>query len=152
MKEYANNPKYIEYKKKYAKSEKGINARKRYKKSDSFKKNFKKRMKTDPNFKIATYLRNQVRIRIRNTLGATKSKKTFDLLGCDINFFKNYVEKKFKKGMTWKNWDRYGWHLDHIKPVAKFDLTRKSEQKKCFHYSNLQPLWAKENLVKRDKY
>ena len=47
------------------------------------------------------------------------------------------------------NWQNYGtWHVDHIKPVKKFDLRIEKERQKCFHYSNLQPLWAKENMKK----
>jgi hypothetical protein len=53
--------------------------------------------------------------------------------------------------MTWQNYGYYGWHIDHIKPCASFDLRKPSEQRKCFHYSNLQPLWAKDNLQKSDK-
>jgi hypothetical protein len=53
--------------------------------------------------------------------------------------------------MNWDNWGHNGWHIDHIIPIASFDLTQKSEQEKCFHYTNLQPLWAEENLSKQDK-
>lgn len=49
--------------------------------------------------------------------------------------------------------ENYGeWHIDHIKPISKFDLNDENEQKKCFHYTNLQPLWASENIKKSDKY
>ena len=152
MKKYADNPNYIKYKKKYTKSQRGIEARKRYKRSESFKKNFQKRMKNDPKFRIMVTLRNQLVNRMRYYLNKKKDVRTLDILGCDVVFFKKYIEKKFKKGMNWKNWGQKGWHLDHIKPVSKFDLTKKREQKKCFHYSNLQPLWAKENLKKKDNY
>ena len=50
--------------------------------------------------------------------------------------------------MTWENHTTHGWHIDHVKPCAVFDLSKPEEQKKCFHYTNLQPLWAKENLSK----
>ncbi|GAI33061.1 unnamed protein product, partial [marine sediment metagenome] len=59
---------------------------------------------------------------------------------------KKHLEKRFVKGMSWKNYGK--WHIDHIKPCATFNLSEKKEQRKCFHYSNLQPLWAKENLSK----
>jgi len=74
------------------------------------------------------------------------------LVGCSIDQLKQHIEKQFKKGMSWDNWGIYGWHIDHIKPCASFDLTKESEQKKCFHYTNLQPLWAKENLKKYNHY
>ncbi len=67
-----------------------------------------------------------------------------------IRFLWIYLEKKYKKGMTR---DNYGdWHVDHIKPCASFDLTDAKQQMLCFHYTNLQPLWAKENLQKGKKY
>ena len=53
--------------------------------------------------------------------------------------------------MSWKNHGKYGWHIDHIKPCSKFNLIDPTEQKKCFHYTNLQPLWAKDNLTKYNK-
>lgn len=54
--------------------------------------------------------------------------------------------------MSWENRGNFGWHVDHIKPCASFDLTKPEEQAKCFHYTNLQPLWARENIAKGDKY
>ena len=78
-----------------------------------------------------------------------KADKTMKLVGCTPTFLKEYLEAKFKDGITW---DNYGeWHVDHIIPCASFDLTKEEEQKKCFHYTNLQPLWAEENLSKGAK-
>ena len=54
--------------------------------------------------------------------------------------------------MTWENYGLETWHLDHIKPVSKFNLLDVDEQKKCFHYTNLQPLWAKDNIKKSNKF
>jgi hypothetical protein len=54
--------------------------------------------------------------------------------------------------MSWSNHGLHGWHIDHIKPVSKFNLFNLNEQKECFHYSNLQPLWAEDNLRKSDNY
>lgn len=54
--------------------------------------------------------------------------------------------------MTWENYGKNGWEIDHIKPVSKFDLTQESEQKQCFHYTNLQPLWREDNLRKSNSY
>ena len=85
----------------------------------------------------------------------TKSNHTMKLIGCNIDFLKFYIEKQFKSGMTWKNYGTgwYGkgmqeWHIDHIIPCNAFDLCIAEQQKLCFHYSNLQPLWATENLQK----
>ena len=98
---------------------------------------------SDINFKILHTLRG----RLHNVLkGTLKRTSTIRLLGCTIEFFKKHLESKFSEGMNWNN---HGlWHIDHIIPCCKFDLTRESEQKKCFHYTNLQPLWAQDNLTK----
>ena len=71
------------------------------------------------------------------------------LVGCTPNFLKGYLEAKFTDGMSW---DNYGdWHVDHIKPCSSFDLTKDEEQRECFHYKNLQPLWGPDNLAKGSK-
>ena len=96
-------------------------------------------------------LRNDLRKRILNALnGKDKSAKSMELIGCDINCLREHLESQFKDGMTWENRGLHGWHIDHIIPCASFDLSKEDEQKKCFHYTNLQPLWAKENLRKSD--
>jgi hypothetical protein len=101
------------------------------------------RRKIDDNFRITSNLRNRVRKAIK---GINKSQKTMQLLGCDIDSFKLYIERKFKQGMHWSNYGQ--WELDHIKPCCSFDLSNIVEQKKCFHYSNIQPLWKKEHRQK----
>lgn len=70
----------------------------------------------------------------------TKSGRTEELLGCSIEQFRIYLESKFANGMNWEN--RFEWHIDHIKPCCSFDLSDPEQQKQCFHYTNLQPLWA----------
>jgi len=78
-----------------------------------------------------------------------KFKSALHLVGCSVKELKTYLENKFTDGMTW---DNYGlWHIDHIKPCVSFDLSIKEEQEKCFHYSNLQPLWAVDNFKKGKK-
>jgi len=72
-------------------------------------------------------------------------------LGCSIDELKSYLESKFQPGMTWDNHTLDGWHIDHIKPLASFDLTDRKQFLEACHYTNLQPLWAKDNLVKSDK-
>jgi hypothetical protein len=83
--------------------------------------------------------------------GSSKSKSTLELLGCNLDQLKQYIETLFKPGMTWGNHSKFGWHLDHIIPCSSFDLTDVEQQKKCFHYTNLQPLWAKDNIKKGSK-
>ena len=80
-----------------------------------------------------------------------KSKSIPNLIGCSIEQLKQHLEKQFRRGMTWGNYGRCGWHVDHIIPCSKFDLTIIEEQKKCFNFSNLQPLWALENILKSNK-
>ena len=83
--------------------------------------------------------------------GRFKYGTTFDLIGCSSEFLRNHLKSQFTEGMTWENYGYYGWHIDHIKPCASFDLSDIEQQKLCFHYSNLQPLWAKDNMKKRNK-
>ena len=62
-----------------------------------------------------------------------------------------HLERQFTQGMTKENHGKYGWHVDHIKPCSSFDLSDIEQQKLCFHYTNLQPLWAKDNIKKSNK-
>lgn len=106
----------------------------------------KNRRKTDKEYHIKHSLRTRINKVIK---GTSKSQSTIDLLGCSINELLVHLEKQFVDGMNWKNYGK--WHIDHIIPCASFDLTDPEHQKKCFHYSNLQPLWAVDNIRKSDK-
>lgn len=114
------------------------------------KENILNKRKNNIQFCIKNKISLRIRIAIKNQ-GISKSLRTTELIGCTINELKIHLEKLFKDGMTWKNYGMYGWHIDHILPCAGFNLIDIEEQKKCFHYSNLQPLWAKENLEKNNK-
>lgn len=103
------------------------------------------RRRTDIDYKILCNLRRRLNHVITKGF---KSARTLELLGCSVNFLKQYLENKFKEGMSWNNYGMFGWHIDHIIPCYNFNLTEPEEQKKCFNYSNLQPLWAKENWSK----
>ena len=88
-------------------------------------------------------------MRIRRCLNAHIERKEIqELVGCSMDQLKEHLERQFTEGMTWDNYGFYGWHIDHIIPCVSFDLTDIEQQKKCFHYTNLQPLWAKDNLSK----
>jgi hypothetical protein len=143
--------------KKYKSSSKGKDADKRYYDKNQpilIKKIVARRAikrKTDAHTKIRDNLSLRMRLALKEQ-NLTKRNTTNELIGCTIPELKKYLEKKFQKGMTWKNQGRYGWHIDHIKPCSLFDLSIESEQKKCFHFSNLQPLWAKDNIIKSNKY
>lgn len=98
-------------------------------------------------YKLTSILRSRLTDALK---GKCKSKKTMELIGCNIDILKKYIELKFKDGM---NWDNYGkWHIDHVRPCSSFDLTDVKQQEQCFHYTNLQPLWATENLQKGSKW
>jgi hypothetical protein len=141
--EYRN--KYIIKYKKYYKLYRKLHREKLSKYGNKYDKN---RRKIDINFKLAHYLR----IRVNKVLkGINKSSSTLDLLGCSIDFLKQHLKSKFKPGMSWSNYGFYGWHVDHIIPCVSFDLSKPSEQARCFHFTNLQPLWAEENL-RKNKY
>lgn len=102
---------------------------------------------------IQVIMRNRLSKRLTKALkGISKSKKTLELLGCDIKFFIEYIENKFLPGMSWDNYGVYGWHVDHINPCNNFDLSDESQQLKCFHYTNLQPMWAPDNCSKQDRW
>lgn len=136
-----NQEKYREYCRNYAKQWRKKNTEKHR----AWKSQYKKALrKNNVGFKILEYLRT----RISNVLsGRTKAASTEKLLGCSIKDFKIYLESKFEPGMSL---DNYGpvWHVDHIMPCALFDLSKPEHQRRCFHFSNLQPLFGPENLKK----
>jgi len=109
----------------------------------------KERKLIDPEFKLIKTLRSRLGTALK-TKNAKKNMRTLDLTGCTISFLMEFLEKKFIEGMTWEN--HGDWHIDHIKPISLFNLLNEEEQKKCFHYTNLQPLWAADNLSKSNKY
>lgn len=104
------------------------------------------RYHNDPAFRIKMTLSRRMRGLIKKN-----GTRTIDLIGCSIDDLKKHLESKFRDGMNWGNYGRHGWHIDHIKPCASFDLTKKKQQKICFHYTNLQPLWEADNIRKGDK-
>ena len=106
------------------------------------------RNKQDIHYKLTEKLRKRLNQAIK-AQGVKKYHSTVALLGCGINFLKEYLQSKFTEGMAWNNYGK--WHIDHILPCSSFDLTREEEQRKCFHYTNLQPLWAIDNIKKGNK-
>ena len=108
------------------------------------------RLKNDPIFKTLETLRNRIRMAILSQ-STKKFGKSAELIGCSPKEVAIHLESKFKEGMSWENHGSKGWHIDHIIPCASFDLSDPEEQKKCFHYTNLQPLWWYENMSKGDK-
>lgn len=113
----------------------------------NIKKNNKK--KTDIQFKISCNLRTRLWGAIKNDF---KSGSAVADLGCTISEFKVYIEEQFKDGMTWENWGVDTWHLDHKIPLANFDLADRVQLLKAVHYSNMQPLFAIDNLEKGARF
>jgi hypothetical protein len=104
------------------------------------------------NIDIEYKLRCNLAKRIRNALkNYKKSMNTMQLTGCSLIELKKHIESQFKDGMTWENYGFYGWHIDHIAPCITFELLNTEQQKQCFNYKNLQPMWGKENMSKGGK-
>lgn len=110
-------------------------------------KNYHER-KSEPEFRIKRNLRARLYFAVANN---QKYGTTIELIGCEINFLKKYLESKFVDGMNWDNYGKNGWHIDHIIPCCNYNLSDINEQKKCFHYTNLQPLWQSDNCSKGGK-
>lgn len=100
---------------------------------------------TDIQFKLACSLRARIWQAIKNN---SKSGSAVRDLGCTIPELKFYLEGKFQDGMIWDNWNPTGWHINHTIPLAFFDLTNRDQFLQAVHYTNLQPMWAKDNLRK----
>lgn len=110
----------------------------------------KTQTKTNPEFKLKERLRNRLYVAITKQK-TTKSQSTLDLLGCSIQECRQHLELQFRNGMSWSN---HGivWEIDHIKPCSKFDLSNIEEQKQCFHYTNLQPLFKTTTIAEELGY
>ncbi len=104
------------------------------------------RRKNDPQYRMSTNLRTRISLALRKT---NKHERTMALIGCTVQELRNYLAKLFRPGMSWGNYGQ--WHIDHIVPCSVFNLADPYEQKVCFHYSNLQPLWSIDNLKKANK-
>ncbi len=123
---------------------------------DRPRKNAKKRewarrqTATNLNFRIAMYARTRLvsALRRRGARASERAGSAVRDLGCSIEQFTSYMASKFSPGMSWDNWGRDGWHIDHITPLASFDLTNREQFTQAVHYTNLQPLWAEDNWAK----
>ncbi|MFA5024174.1 MAG: hypothetical protein WC523_04420 [Patescibacteria group bacterium] len=113
---------------------------------EKINKKYLMRLKTDPQEKIRHNIRNRISKAIN---GKIKPMTIKIALGCTRAELMNYLEKQFQSGMTFENYGK--WHVDHIMPLSSFDLTDPEQFRKACHYTNLQPLWAKDNISKSDK-
>ena len=97
-------------------------------------------------------LQHQLRSRFYYAMKGKKESSALIDVGCTIKQLKLHLESQFQLGMSWNNWAYRGWHIDHIIPLASFNLMNSGERERAFHFTNLQPLWAKENMCKSNKY
>ena len=119
------------------------------KNKESSRKSTRKRKIIDPGFKVQCNLRRRLRDIIKSAKKGGWSSYS-NLTGCTSQELAAHIEKQFKKGMTWGNYGIGGWHVDHIMPCSKFDHTNELHVRQCWHFTNLRPLWAKDNLAKSD--
>ncbi len=164
-----NNPEAQKAIEKRRQPKKVAHDRKRYhedpkfrEKSAEYQRNYKKRhpevrrerdrlrRQTDIAYRIERGMRARLFTLVKRA-GVRKKDRLSSLIGCRVNAMLKHLESQFRDGMSWENYGRKGWHIDHIMPCAAFDFTDQEQQKKCFHYSNLQPLWWWENMSKKDK-
>ena len=113
----------------------------------AYRKAYRERKSGDPVEIIKKHFRGRFQKAVkRYGNGDTMPGRKIEYLGCSVEDACKYIEGLFKRGMTWSNYGK--WHVDHVIPCASFDLTRDEERAKCFHYTNLQPLWALDNMRK----
>jgi hypothetical protein len=148
--EYNSRPEVIErnklYKKEYAEKHK----KEKVVRTKADKAAYKKyKRATDINYRLKHNLRNRLNDAIKRKY--TKSESTLKLLGCNVVSLRTHLESKFLPTMSWNNYGTL-WHIDHILPCASFDLSDAEQQKKCFHYSNLQPLFAITTIIDGVEY
>lgn len=156
-KKYSQSWKGRKCQKKYRESEKGKKLQKKYHQTKKYKEYSRSKYRkeyrnnkylNDIQFKLGILLRTRLSIAIRNNQKVGSAIKD---LGCTIPELVIHLEKQFLHGMSWNNHSYNGWHIDHIKALANFDLTDREQLLEAVHYSNLQPKWAVDNLRKWKK-
>jgi hypothetical protein len=103
----------------------------------------------NPRQHLINIIRQRISDRLKN-YSKNNKKHTMEYVGCNLDTLKEHIEKQFNDGMTWENQGK--WHIDHIRPCASFNLDKENERHMCFHYTNLQPLWAFDNISKSSSY
>jgi hypothetical protein len=145
------NPEWVKsYHKKWEKTHKEERAKRSAERfqirKDIIAKNKRERYHKDKLFRLHEICRKRL---YKFVKGQNKSKSTMDMIGCSLEYLKGYIENQFEEGMTWDNWGPYGWHIDHIIPLSS--ANNEDELLKLSHYTNLQPLWWRDNLSKGAK-
>lgn len=107
----------------------------------------RQRYATCPNVRAKNLLRN----RLRKVIGQKyATKRTLEIIGCSVEQLIAHIESQWEPGMSWDNHGPRGWHVDHIIPCNAFQLDDQEQAAKCFHYTNMRPLWWRDNLDKRN--
>ena len=109
---------------------------------------YRAKRETDIQYRLAQNIRARFHLALK---GKVKLRSSIHWLGCTIPQFRDYIERQFKEGMSWENYGLKTWHIDHKIPLTFFDLTDEAQLRKACHFSNLQPMWAKENIRKGKK-
>jgi hypothetical protein len=107
------------------------------------------RLKTDAAYRAEHNLRRRLHVVVK-AQGTAKAYRFNQLVGCTAPDLKIHLERQFQEGMSWENYGE--WEVDHVRPCASFDLANGEQQKACFHYTNLQPLWRGENAQKKARW
>lgn len=115
------------------------------------KRRYEKKIKENPDYKTALYLRNRMNSSI-NEVDATKLASYDELIGCTPTELRSHLESQFTEGMSWDNHEHKGWHTDHILPIKAFNMHDNFEQHACFNWRNLRPMWGRANIQKSAKY
>jgi hypothetical protein len=146
--EYRNQPEVKERYEEYRNQPEAIERKKQLGQENAHIRNerLRERYKSDDKYHLTALIRS----RLQKALQRNKINSSFDYLGCDIDFLKKWLEFRFDDSMTWSNMGTV-WHVDHIIPVYSFDFNNERNKIICFHWTNLQPLSAKENLSKNSK-
>ena len=144
----SNKPKYTkeEIKQRKKESRKITNQKPEYKEKE--KNRHLKRLKEEPSYRLRTLYRHRIHRALKDNI---KLKKSIELLGCEIDFYRQYLESKFLPEMNWDNWGDI-WEIDHIIPIASFDLVELENQLKCFNYLNTQPLFKTTEIAESFGY
>jgi hypothetical protein len=129
------------------------NANNREKKNAWTREYLRRKKKTDPKWRALMTCKRRMWILFKSA-GVKKNTRSSELMGIDRNGFYAHIESLWLPGMTWENRgrDRGCWHIDHKRPCASFDMTDPTQAKACWHYTNLQPLWAEDNWAKNDRW
>jgi hypothetical protein len=114
-------------------------------------KAYRERNRTNVSYQLLRILRNRFRNALR---GKLKAEKTSELIGCSIENLRIHLESQFESGMSWDNHGNGDgeWNVDHVVPCALFDMSSPDHQRRCFHFSNLQPMWHIENIKKGKRF